>query len=125
MLSQKRQKEIFALATQVNTISENYQLLHATFAVEEIFRERINTQYDRKLAVLRQKLKEPSLCKEGQDRLVQKFQDLRDQASKKQTIRVNYIPQIKEDSARITKTVNNTFYASQSHGEYTAKRWQN
>lgn len=125
MLSQKRQKEIFALATQVNTISENYQLLHATFAVEEIFRERINTQYDRKLAVLRQKLKEPSLSKEGQDRLVQKFQDLRDQASKKQTIRVNYIPQIKEDSARITKTVNNTFYASQSHGEYTAKRWQN
>lgn len=109
MLSQERKEEIAHWAAEVNRVSENYQLIHATFAIEKIFRDHIEEEYNQRVLEFRQKLGDPALNANERKELMQQFENLRSAASKKYTIRVNYIRQIKEGSARITQTKNNTF----------------
>lgn len=109
MLDQARVAEIQHLAGRINSTSEKYQLIHAMFAIEKIFRDNSNSRYKDAVRKVWNDLKNPNLSADQKAGLMQQAKDLREEANKRIRILVDYIPQIKEDSARITQTQHNTF----------------
>lgn len=109
MLDQARVAEIQHLAGRINSTSEKYQLIHAMFAIEKIFRDNSNSHYRDAVSRVWNDLKNPNLSADQKASLMQQARDLREEANKRIRILVDYIPQIKEDSARITQTQHNTF----------------
>lgn len=109
MLSQVRVEEIHDLAANVNATSEKYQLIHAMFAIEKIFKDVIETRYLDEFNKIRDELKKPGLSEDAKLGLMQQAKELKEDANKKIKILVDYIPQMRENSARITQTQNNTF----------------
>ena len=111
MLQKNRQDEIIEKATLVNRASEKYQLIHATFAIEKMFKDKLQVYYANEFEKIRKQLMKET--EEEKKRLLyQKIRDLKNESNKKIKIIVDYMPQIKENSARTTKTQNNTFMIS-------------
>ncbi len=96
------------LAAEVNKISEKYQLIHATFAIEKLIEEKLRSCVKEQIAEIRQQLITET-DKEAQERLYKQVQELTTDISAKVRIVVEYLPQIDEDSARLTRSGRNTF----------------
>lgn len=109
MLEQVKENRIRELAAQVNETSEMYQLIHAMFAIEKMYRDNSSNQYKAKVGHILDRLGNPALGAEERENLVREAKNLREIYSKKINILVDYIPQIQENSARITWTQSNTF----------------
>ncbi len=109
MLNQGRQEEIRNLAAKVNSTSEMYQLIHAMFAIEKMFRDDSNRRYKADINQVWERLNQADISADEKATLVQQAKALKENANKKINILVDYIPQIQENSARITWTQNNTF----------------
>lgn len=108
MLQQGERNRIEDIAKIVNTASEKYQLIHATFAIEKMFKDKMQEHYQKEYEAIRQQL----LNEEDEDKREQLYQsanDLQKESNKKIKILIDYLPQIKDNSARITKTHSNTF----------------
>lgn len=109
MMEQAKADKIRDLAATVNTTSEMYQLIHAMYAIEKIFRDNSSNHYKTKVSQIWKDLDNPALSADERASLIQKAKVLRENFNKKISILVDYIPQIQENSARITWTQNNTF----------------
>lgn len=109
MLEQAKVARIQEMAVRVNEISEMYQLIHAMFAIEKMYRDNSGSQYRAKVREILDRLSNPALSAEERENLVLEAKNLKENYSKKINILVDYIPQIQENSARITWTQNNTF----------------
>lgn len=108
-MEQAKANRIQELAVQVNETSEMYQLIHAMFAIEKMYRDNSSGQYKAKVGQILNRLSDPALSTEERESLVQDAKNLKESYNKKINIMVDYIPQIQENSARITWTQNNTF----------------
>lgn len=97
------------LVQEINSASEKYQLIHATFAIEKIFKKQIEDQYKFEFDKISNALRDPAICDDEVERLMKKAASLREESCKGIKILVDYIPQMHESSARITRTPNNTF----------------
>lgn len=109
MLEQAKVVRIQEMAARVNEISETYQLIHAMFAIEKMYRDNSGSQYRAKVREILDRLSNPAISAEERENLVLEAKNLKENYSKKINILVDYIPQIQENSARITWTQNNTF----------------
>lgn len=109
MLEQAKADRIQELAAQVNETSEMYQLIHAMFAIEKMYRDNNSSQYKAKVGQILNRLSNPALGAEERENLVREAKNLKESYNKKINILVDYIPQIQGNSARITWTQNNTF----------------
>lgn len=96
------------LASEVNKISEKYQLIHATFAIEKLIEDKLRKTVNTEIAAIRNQLTQET-DKDVQDRLFKKVQELRTDVGSKVRIIVEYLPQITDDSARLTRSSRNTF----------------
>lgn len=108
-MDQSRKKEILDLAEAVNSTSEEYQLVHAMFAIEMLFKDKQESIYTSKLNDVRNALRDPQLSSSDRDHLMQKAKLSIEEAKRKARIVVQYIPHMKEGNGRITKTANNAF----------------
>lgn len=109
MLEQAKANRIQELAAQVNETSEMYQFIHAMFAIEKMYRDDSSSQYKVKVGQILDRLSNPALGVEEREDLVREAKNLKEVYNKKINILVDYIPQIQENSARITWTQSNTF----------------
>lgn len=99
---------IKSLAAEVNKISEKYQLIHATFAIEKLIEDKLRETVNTEIAVIRNQLALET-DKDVQDRLFKQVQELRTDVGSKVRIIVEYLPQIEDDNARLTRSSRNTF----------------
>lgn len=111
VLTEDRKKQILEKANEINLFSERYQLIHATYAIEKMFKEKLKSYYDEKFAALRAELLNENNV-EKQDQIFKKVQELKSESNKKVRIIIEYIPQIENNSARVTTTKNNTIMIS-------------
>lgn len=109
MIEQAKANRIQELAAQVNRTSEMYQLIHAMFAIEKMYRDNNSSQYKAKVGQILDCLSNPDLDAEERENLVREAKNLKESYNKKVNILVDYIPQMQKNSARITWTQNNTF----------------
>lgn len=108
ILEEHRKDEILAKASEVNAASEKYQLIHATFAIEKLFKDKIQQTYAAEFSAIREELLEASDADKQQE-LMHRAKKLQKESTQKIRVIVEYLPQIKYGSARITKTENNNF----------------
>ena len=99
---------IKSLAAEVNKISEKYQLIHATFAIEKLIEDKLRETVNTEIAAIRNQLALET-DKDVQDRLFKQVQELRTDVGSKVRIIVEYLSQIEDDSARLTRSSRNTF----------------
>ena len=111
IFTEERRVEIEEKAKEINVFSERYQLIHATYAIEKMFKEELKKYYDGEFAKLRKQLFEAE-SKEQQDQIFRQVEELKNESNKKVRIIIDYIPQIENDSARVTTTKNNTIMIS-------------
>ena len=111
MPSSARIKAIEEFAAMVNKTSEKYQLIHATFAIEKLFQEKMSQEFNVKVAELRGQLREES-DPERLREIHREAKELQKGEDKRIRILVQYISQLSETSARITQTPSNTFIIS-------------
>lgn len=106
MLTDQKKKEIFEKAQKINLVSDEYQLIHATFALEKISNETLKSSYERNIAKLREKIRKEV----NPEKLVQLFEEVKDlrEARRQKKIRISviYLKEIDENSARTTRTQN-------------------
>ena len=99
-------EQIYEKAKWVNSISDEYQLIHATFALEKIFNDEMKATYEKEIIKLREEIANESET----DKLAGIFQRAKElkemQRQKKIKIRLIYLKEIDENSARTTKTKN-------------------
>ncbi len=104
MLSDERKEEIYSKAQDVNEISEKYQLIHATFAVQKMVNEKINQTYAQEFKKLRKVLLEDNLTDEKQRQILEKKKALEIESRKKRmNISIQYIDSLKGMNATTTK----------------------
>lgn len=108
MLTDKRKTDIENLAININRLSEKYQLIHATFAIEKLFKDKLQEFYSCEFARLREKIRNVTNAEE-QEALYKEAEELRSESNKRIKIRIDYIAQMREDSARVTRTPSNNF----------------
>lgn len=96
------------LAAEVNKISEKYQLIHATFAIEKLIEDKLRENVNAEIAEIRNQLALET-DKDVQDRLFKQVQELKTDVGSKVRIIVEYLPQIEDDNARLTRSSRNTF----------------
>lgn len=96
------------LAAEVNKVSEKYQLIHATFAIEKLIEEKLHQNVNTEIAEIRKQLTIET-DKDAQERLFKKVQELKADVGSKVRIIVEYLPQIEDNSARLTRSSRNNF----------------
>ncbi len=96
------------LAAEVNKVSEKYQLIHATFAIEKLIEDKLHHNVNAEIAKIRKRLVTET-DKDAQERLFKKVQELKTDVGSKVRIIVEYLPQIQDDSARLTRSSRNNF----------------
>ena len=111
MLTKERQSEIDSHVQEIDRFSEKYQLIHATVAIEMLFKNKLHEEYKRTCAELRAEL-ESAVGAENQADIIDRINTLKSEKNKKIRIQIDYLPQISESSARTTKTPNNVFMIS-------------
>lgn len=106
MLTETRGREIYEKAKMVNAVSDEYQLIHATFALEKIFNKELKEKYGQSIAELRKQIANESDAQKLAT-YSEKARELTD-ASRKQKVKISliYVNEIDENSARTTKTKN-------------------
>lgn len=115
MLSESRKQEIYKQAKKVNDISEEYQLMHACFAVQKIINEQINKSYEKKFDELREQLIKEELDSDGVERVLQKKKELEMENRRMRiNISIRYIGSLVGLNATTTRvgTYKNTFIIS-------------
>lgn len=115
MLSEERKREIFEQAKFVNEISEEYQLIHACFAVQQIINDHINSTYEEKFKELRKSLIAEDVNGDTIETLLRKKRELESENRKKRiNISIRYIASLKGSNATTTRvgTYKNTFIIS-------------
>lgn len=108
MLQSNRKEEILECAKNINSASEKYQLIHATFATEKIFQEKIQQNYSEAYDEIRQEIKDTT-DQEKLSKLLDKANELQNESRQKVRIVVEYLSKIKYGSARIIKRGKNNF----------------
>lgn len=101
-------EQIKQLAECVNEISEKYQLIHATFAIEKLLQDKLKEDIRKEMSELRERILNED-DKEAQLDLFNEATDLKTGKRSRVRIIVDYLPQIEDDSARLTRTPGNTF----------------
>ncbi|MCM1542631.1 MAG: ImmA/IrrE family metallo-endopeptidase [Blautia sp.] len=104
MLSEELQDKIEKIATDVNSESEKYQLIHACSAIENLMNEKYQKTYEAEIEELKEKIK---ICSVGSDdfkELINKVNDIKRESRKKHvTISVNYLSSLIGKNARTTR----------------------
>lgn len=108
MLPPEKQTEIADAVCKLNTFSEKYQLVHATFAIEQMYKNAVQEKCIKEIAPLIEQLKTEK-DKEKKEQLIQRISELKKERNKTIKIVIDYIPYIQNNSARTTKTENNNF----------------
>lgn len=98
---------IESLAKKINCVSEKYQLIHATFAVEKLIEDKFRENLDTEIDSIREQLKSVA-DKDDQERLFQQVQYLKTNTGSRVRIIVEYHSQIDDNCARLTRS-RNTF----------------
>lgn len=106
MLSSELRSQITDIATEINKISESYQLIHATSAIEKLIEQKREQSFIEEMARIREALL--TADKDTQEELKRQVAELKSEARHQYRIQIQYIPQIREDSARLTRTPSNT-----------------
>lgn len=108
MLTETRKEAIETIAKNIDTFSEKYQLLHATVAIEKLFRDKMQKEYEKKFLTIRESIfKEKDIDK--RDELYLRAKELKNESNKRIRITIDYSERIGDDSARTTRTNNNIF----------------
>lgn len=108
MLTTERRDEILKQAELVNNCSEKYQLIHACYAIEKILQEQLHIAYQQEFNRLRKSIQEDKDT-DKVNQYMQEAYELMKESNKKVRITIEYLEQIRENSARTTRTGNNVF----------------
>ena len=104
MLSEERKREIYNQAKRVNDVSEEYQLIHACFAVQKIINEHINSLFQNKFDELRSRLLKEDLDSDGVAQVLQKKKELElENRRKRINISIRYIESLVGFNATTTR----------------------
>lgn len=115
MLSEERKQEIYAQAEKVNAVSEEYQLIHACFAIQKMINEHINSIFQQKFDELRNQLLKENLDSDGVVQILQKKKELEVENRRKRiNISIRYIDSLVGYNATTTRvgTYKNSFIIS-------------
>jgi len=107
-MDESRKNYIREQAEIINQASEKYQLIHAMFALEKIFKDRRQAEYTQEYNALREKLINTTDFEEKK-KINEQVKNLQVEGSRRIKILVEYIPQMKGNCARIVKTKGNVF----------------
>lgn len=108
MLTKERQDEIIDLVKQINIDSEKYQLMHAIFAIENMFQKKMQQDWQNEYNDIREKIKNTS-NQDELEMLFEKARELNKESMHKVTIVVEYITNLEVGNARISTTENRNF----------------
>lgn len=108
LLEDTRKNEIKNLALEIDTFSEKYQLLHATVAIEKMFKDKMQLEYENEISEIRN-LISMEKDNEKKDELCQRAKELKNESNKRIRITIDYSQHIESNSARTTRTQNNIF----------------
>lgn len=115
MLSEDRKKEIYDQAKKVNEVAEEFQLIHACFAVQKIINEHINRSFQDKFNDLREQLLKEDLDADGVEKILQKKRELElENRRTRINISIRYIDSLIGFNATTTRvgTYKNSFIIS-------------
>lgn len=106
-MNTKRQKEIQQIAHKVSNTSEQYQLIHATYACQMLIKQIVQDDYKKKYDELSSKI-EKKMCMGANVEKEQKEKRQLDVLIKQKSfhIDVDYIDTPSEDAARVVKIQN-------------------
>ena len=115
MLSDERKQEIYLQAKKVNSVSEQYQLIHACFAIQKIINEHINNSFKAKFDDLRKELLREDLDGDTLAQILQKKNELEMESRRRRiNISVRYCDSLHGANATTTRvgTYKNSFTIS-------------
>lgn len=100
----ERKKEIKERAKEINRVSEQYQLIHATHACQEVIQDSIQKYYEQKLGDLKKEIEAKFLKNQETSELLKKKERLEKLLKNKNfTINVGYIKISNPSYRRATK----------------------
>lgn len=110
-MEQKRKLEIKTKAKEINDLSEQFQLVHATYAVQECIKNTVKESYIEKLNALKLRImkkmeKDMDASAELKEKKILEELIKRDQVS----IHIGYIDISNDDIARVIKVDNTSFH---------------
>lgn len=104
-MNTERKKEIKEKAQKINARSEQFQLLHATFASQEFVKEIVQSFYNEKLTEIKSQIKEKAERGLDTEKEFEQEKELLDTIRQnKFIIDIGYINVSDENVARVTKT---------------------
>lgn len=108
-MDSKRQEQIDRLVVEINSFSEKYQLIHAVTAIEKLYKDKEQSFYSKKFADIRSRILGES-DPDKRDAYFKEAQRIKEDSNKRVKIIIDYNARISDNSARTTKTNNNTFF---------------
>ena len=109
-LSDERVNEIENKAEKVVSESDKYQLLHAIFAIEELYRNSLNENCKKKYDEMKERNKDAS--DEESEELIFEYNKAKKEKQKGIRISLSFIDEMEYNCSRTIKTLNNVFMIS-------------
>ncbi len=100
----KRRQDIKTKAKNINDCSEQFQLLHATYASQEDVKRTVQDFYTEKLAVLKDKIDKKAKHRLNTEDELEQVKNLMDIIQNRFVIDIGYMSVSDEGMARVTKT---------------------
>ncbi len=99
-----RKKEILSKAKEINDLSEQYQLIHATYASQEYIKGIIREYYQERLSQLKERISTKALNGLDTSQEMSDKKELEQMIKRNRyTVNIDYIDVSNEDTARIVK----------------------
>ena len=110
-MEQSREKEIKSKAKDINNLSEQFQLIHATYAVQECIKNSVKDVYTEALKSLINLIKDKMEKDLNTDKELREKQVLEDLISRNRvSIDIGYINISDDNIARVVKVGNSSFH---------------
>ena len=108
-MNEKQKSYISDLATQVDSFSEKYQVIHAAFAIEQILRDKKQEQHDQEIADL---VREITLTtdRDKSEELIEQVKEKKKENNPNCRIIISYVTYLAPGCARTHRTANDTFF---------------
>ncbi len=111
MISDVRKKEIDNVILSINSFSEKYQLIHATVAVEKLYRNKLQDYFSSKYRDIREKIQVENDEDKLQE-LMNQALEIREESKRKIIISIEYSDKMLDNTGRVVQTPNNVFLIS-------------
>lgn len=113
MISPNRQCQIEELVSKINDFSEKYQLSHAIFAIEKLYKEKIQADCQERFACVREEAKK--VASDDDDSIIvlnEQAEQIKKDSLRRIRIMIEYSSTLDDDSSRVTRSQDDVFSIS-------------